>query len=98
MKWTRTEEIDFDPNDLPDDVYAELVPQFISETLIGISADGRLYTFNEWDGKDQVRYKQTLQDEMREFAQGNEEDALRMMLAALEEARSIVLAAMPHNA
>lgn len=98
MKWTRTDEIDFDPNDLPDEVYSTLIRQFISETGIGISASGELFTHHMWDGETGIRYKQKLQDEIRDFVKGSEEEALRRMLKVLDEAREIVSAALPHNA
>lgn len=98
MKWTRTEEIEFEPNDIPDDIYRAFAPKIMADMGISISCQGGIHLFNEWCNDGDYIWKTSLIDEMRTASAEADRDWLVKMLKTLDEARAIIADALPHNA
>ena len=99
MKWTKTEDIEFDIEELPEKVYAQLVPHVISCLRVGLSHDGKLYVWHEWNGMAEATDKQTLLEEIQHFAEDykGEPDRIKEMIAVLDRAKAALLGCMTHN-
>lgn len=94
MKWTRNEEIEFDPDQLPYEVYAALIDQLISEASISLLEGGRLCIYHAFLSDYRIGDRQMLQDAMKDFVEYEEQESLIRMLATIDESRAIVAAAL----
>ena len=98
MKFTKTEEIDLDLEELPDDVYAALVPQICKEINAWFWGDGTIAFTHEWDSEDQHSRCTPLSNLAREaVARGLEKHELDAMLLEIHSAEEIIRAAMQSN-
>jgi hypothetical protein len=53
MKWEKVERIEFDHRDLPDEVYAKLVPVIMNDVVVNLYHDACVGAHHEWDDDSQ---------------------------------------------
>ena len=99
MKFKKTETIDLDLDELPDDVYAALVPVICTEIETNFWGDGTISFCHEWDSDAQFSRCEPLSGLARKaVAEGLKKHELEAMLLEIQSAEKIIRAAMLPNA
>src|SRR6185312_713292 len=95
MKWTRTEQIEYDPDDLPNEVMQVLITHTMHELHVWIDSTGQIRCGHEWSTDENDCYSGTLSELVEDFIsmldhspQGNEWG--QRLLSELEKAGNIL--------
>ena len=98
MKWTKTEEIEFDLENLPNEVYGQMAEALLGDLVAWFWHDGTFGFTHEWSN-DLTHKTWSLETLAKEAVdQGLENDQMKMMLVELEKAATVLRTAIAPNA